>query len=93
LEGEGVAVVWDLAIGHGNDFFPMPWSDGWLGEGFNQWDDFNHVIDFCLQFLESIVLLGSGWKLGAIFLEGFNCLSHVLDLLQDFSPGNILPLE
>ena len=90
-ESESLTVVWNWLLGHFDDFFPMSWSDRWLGKSINQWNDLIHIFDLLLEFLVGIPTLEDTWKSGAISDEDFDDISHVLDLILDFVPSDILP--
>jgi hypothetical protein len=52
-----------------------------------------HVLDLLFELLESIPLLELSWELLAVSVEDIDSLLHLVDLILDFDPGNVLPLS
>ena len=52
-----------------------------------------HVLDLFFELLESIPLLELSWELLAVSVEDIDSLLHLVDLILDFDPSNVLPLS
>ena len=93
FKAEGFLLIRNVFFGNFNDFFPMSVSDGVFSKTFNQWKNFNHIINFLLKLFIGSPRFKDTWKLGAIFGELFNLLSHIANFFNDLCPLDIFPFS
>lgn len=101
LQVESVAVVRDIVLAHLDDLLPMSVLDCWFSKGLDHTGDLIivttnellHVLDLFFELLESIPLLELSWELLAVSVEDIDSLLHLVDLILDFDPGDVLPLS